>query len=153
MTITGQEVRSAAPALGERVEPLTPGPPVEEEEAVDEAAAEEEEGGTIMGEAEEKWVLCIINNMNVDKKSPIYTLFIFGSDLEAQPQCQSRHQLTATPGPAVEEGAAAAPMGVEEGAEVCIYIFGKDMRCIIMDCTLRWRLWRWVWLEEEEGSN
>ena len=126
MTITGQEVRSAAPALGERVEPLIPGPPVEEEEAVDEAAAEEE-GETIMGEAEEKWFLCIINNMNVDKKSPIYTLFIFGSDLEAQPQCQSRHQLTATPGPAVEEGAAAAPMGVEEGAEVCIYICCEDL--------------------------
>ena len=56
VTITGQEVRSAAPALGERVEPLIPGPPVEEEEAVDEAAAEEE-GETIMGETEGKWFM------------------------------------------------------------------------------------------------
>ena len=118
MTITGQEVQSAAPALGEQVEPLIPGPPVEEVEAVDEAAAEEE-GETIMGEAEEKWFMCIMFIINVIKKSPINTIYIFGPDLEAQPQCQSRHQLTATPGPAVEEGAAAAPMGAEEGAEVC----------------------------------
>ena len=126
VTITGQEVRSAAPALGERVEPLTPGPPVEEEEAVDEAAVEEE-GETITGEAEEKWFMCIMFIINVIKKSPINTIYIFGPDLEAQPQCQSRHQLTATPGPAVEEGAAAAPMGAEEGAEVCIYICREDL--------------------------
>ena len=113
MTITGQEVRSAGQALGERGEPLTPGPLVEEEEAVDEAAAEEE-GETIMGEPEGKWVM----HMDVDKKSPINTMYVFGTDLETQPQCQSRHQLTATPGPAAEEGAAVAPTGAEEGAEV-----------------------------------
>merc|ERR1712179_599254 len=48
-------------------------------------------------------------------------------DLETQPQCQSRHQLTATPGPAVEEGR--------------LWLLRVRRR------GRRWRLWRWVWME------